>query len=343
MFLLKEERRELNNMKLLKKAAALAIAIAMIFSFAACSSDTGNTETANSETVSSEVSEESTAAESDYTYTDALGREVNILSHERVACLMGSFADMWCIAGGKESLVASADDTWTGFDLNLADTVENLGQIKEPNIEILLESEPDLVFASSKMQSNVDMCETLENAGISVVYLDVTGFEDYLDVLKMMTDLTGDSEAYENNGEALKTQIEEAKSRQDGSEPSVCIIRVAGTAVSVKGSDDTVLSEMCKDLGCKNIADEHESLLENLSMETIIEADPDFIFVVYQGTDEEASRKVFEENVSSNEAWSSLSAVKNGNFYVMDRTLYNLKPNARWGEAYEKLADIIYP
>lgn len=332
-------------MNLPKKAAAIAIAVAMIFSFAACSADENNSSDI-SDTVSSEVSEESYTAEStetDYTYTDALGREVNITSHERVACLMGSFADMWCIAGGKESLVASADDTWTGFDLDLSDTVQNLGQIKEPNLEVLLESEPDLVFASSKMQSNTDMLETLEKAGISVVYLDVTGFEDYLSVLKMMTDLTGDNKAYEKNGEALKTQIEEAKSRQDGSEPSVCIIRVAGTAVSVKGSDDTVLSEMCKDLGCKNIADEHESLLENLSMETIIEADPDFIFVVYQGTDEEASSKVFEENVSSNEAWSGLSAVKNGNFYVMDRTLYNLKPNARWGEAYEKLADIIYP
>lgn len=332
-------------MNLPNKAAAIAIAVAMIFSFAACSADENNSSDIG-DTVSSEVSEESYTAEStetDYTYTDALGREVSITSHERVACLMGSFADMWCIAGGKESLVASADDTWTGFDLDLSDTVQNLGQIKEPNLEVLLESEPDLVFASSKMQSNTDMLETLEKAGISVVYLDVTGFEDYLSVLKMMTDLTGDSEAYEKNGEALKTQIEEAKSRQDGSEPSVCIIRVAGTAVSVKGSDDTVLSEMCKDLGCKNIADEHESLLENLSMETIIEADPDFIFVVYQGTDEEASSKVFEENVSSNEAWSGLSAVKNGNFYVMDRTLYNLKPNARWGEAYEKLADIIYP
>lgn len=332
-------------MNLPNKAAAIAIAVAMIFSFAACSADENNSSDIG-DTVSSEVSEESYTAEStetDYTYTDALGREVNITSHERVACLMGSFADMWCIAGGKESLVASADDTWTGFDLDLSDTVQNLGQIKEPNLEVLLESEPDLVFASSKMQSNTDMLETLEKAGISVVYLDVTGFEDYLSVLKMMTDLTGDNKAYEKNGEALKTQIEEAKSRQDGSEPSVCIIRVAGTAVSVKGSDDTVLSEMCKDLGCKNIADEHESLLENLSMETIIEADPDFIFVVYQGTDEEASSKVFEENVSSNEAWSGLSAVKNGNFYVMDRTLYNLKPNARWGEAYEKLADIIYP
>ena len=165
-------------MNLPNKAAAIAIAVAMIFSFAACSADENNSSDIG-DTVSSEVSEESYTAEStetDYTYTDALGREVNITSHERVACLMGSFADMWCIAGGKESLVASADDTWTGFDLDLSDTVQNLGQIKEPNLEVLLESEPDLVFASSKMQSNTDMLETLEKAGILVVYLDVTGF-----------------------------------------------------------------------------------------------------------------------------------------------------------------------
>ena len=27
----------------------------------------------------------------------------------------------------------------------------------------------------------------------------------------------------------------------------------------------------------------------------------------------------------------------------MDPNLYNLKPNGRWGEAYEKLADMLYP
>ena len=26
----------------------------------------------------------------------------------------------------------------------------------------------------------------------------------------------------------------------------------------------------------------------------------------------------------------------------MDQALYNVKPNARWGEAYEGLADILY-
>jgi len=40
---------------------------------------------------------------------------------------------------------------------------------------------------------------------------------------------------------------------------------------------------------------------------------------------------------------SSLSAVKENHYFVLDKRLYNLKPNARWGEAYKELADILYP
>lgn len=50
-----------------------------------------------------------------------------------------------------------------------------------------------------------------------------------------------------------------------------------------------------------------------------------------------------EELLASNPAWASLSAVKNGNYYILEKRLFNLKPNARWGEAYEILADILYP
>ena len=44
-----------------------------------------------------------------------------------------------------------------------------------------------------------------------------------------------------------------------------------------------------------------------------------------------------------NPAWRSLTAVQEGRFYTLEHELYNLKPNARWGEAYERLADILYP
>ena len=78
-------------------------------------------------------------------------------------------------------------------------------------------------------------------------------------------------------------------------------------------------------------------------MEAIIAADPQYIFVTTQGNDYEAAMKNVEELFISNPAWASLSAVQNGNYYVLEKRLFNLKPNARWGEAYKILADILYP
>ena len=37
-----------------------------------------------------------------------------------------------------------------------------------------------------------------------------------------------------------------------------------------------------------------------------------------------------------------LRAVQQNKCYYMDQQLYNVKPNARWGEAYEGLAEILY-
>lgn len=100
---------------------------------------------------------------------------------------------------------------------------------------------------------------------------------------------------------------------------------------------------MLAGLGCINIADSDKSLLEDLSLEAIIAADPQYIFVTTQGNDYEAAMKNVEELFISNPAWASLSAVQNGNYYVLEKSLFNLKPNARWGEAYKILADILYP
>ena len=54
-------------------------------------------------------------------------------------------------------------------------------------------------------------------------------------------------------------------------------------------------------------------------------------------------QKTLEKTLLTNPAWQSLRAVQEGNFHTLEHSLYNLKPNARWGEAYEKLADILYP
>ena len=66
-----------------------------------------------------------------------------------------------------------------------------------------------------------------------------------------------------------------------------------------------------------------------------------FIFFVQQGNDLEGVKDNVKSFINQNPAWKNLTAVKEGRVYIMDKALYTLKPNNRWGEAYEKLEEIL--
>ena len=317
----------------IRKSVLAALLCGAIFCSAGCAGDPAESQP-----------ETSAAGGEETTFQDDLGREVTVSEPQRVAALIGSFADVWCLAGGKDTLVATADDAWTQFDLDLGEDVANLGAIKSPDVEGLLAAEPDFVIGSTKTAANLELMETLEQIGIPVAYFDVSSFQDYLDVLEICTRLPGHADNYRLYGLEVQDQIEQAKARCAGEEhPTVLYIRATGASCKVKNSENTVLGEMLKDLGCENIADSATGLLESLSMETIIAEDPDYIFVILQGTDTTDAEALLEASLLSNPAWDQLTAVREGRFHILDQKLYNLKPNARWGEAYEKLADILYP
>lgn len=277
------------------------------------------------------------------TVTDDLGQQVTLARPTRTAVLIGSFADVWCLAGGKDTLIAAADDTWTQFDLDLSDDVVHLGGVKTPNLEKLLASQPDLVIGSTKTAADLEIKETLDEMHIPMLCFNVSSFEDYLRMLDVCTQLTGHPECYTQYGTNIQAQVDQARTRVKGDAPRVLYIRASGSSCKVKNSKGSVLGEMLADLGCENIADQNNGLLENLSMETILATDPDYIFAVLQGSDSSEAQQSLQKALLSNPAWDSLTAVKERRFFIMDQTLYNLKPNARWGEAYEKLADILYP
>ena len=278
------------------------------------------------------------------TFTDALGREVSVPKNpERVAALIGSFADVWVLAGG--SLCAAADDAWEDFGLELPDAV-NIGGAHSPNLEAIFSANPDFVIASASTASNVEMKETLEAAGITVAYFDVDNFEDYLAMLAICTDITGRKDLYEQNGLALQTQIEAIKqdlNRQALPEErrTVLLLRAHSGSVKAKGSLGTILGEMLADLGCINIADSDTSLLETLSIESIIRQEPYRIFVVTMGDDSQKAMDNLNQMMNENPAWGALEAVAEGRLHLMDRKLFNMKPNADWAVSYEILSELL--
>ncbi len=274
-------------------------------------------------------------------FVDDLGRPVTVSKPQRVACLLGSFAQIWQLAGGE--VIATADDAWDDLKLKLTDDCINLGNTKELSLELLLSANPDFVLASANTRQNVEWMETLEAAGIPTAYFDVSDFDDYFRLLDLCTDITGRKDLFEQYGTEVARQIDAVREKAEnrGTAPKVLCMRASASMVTVKNSEDNVLGEMLKSLGCINIADSDSSLLENLSIEKILEEDPDFIFIVQRGDDAEGMKNYVEAMMQENPAWQQLTAVKGGRLYFMDKNLYNLKPNHRWGEAYEKLEGIL--
>ena len=277
-------------------------------------------------------------------FIDALGREVTVEGKpERVAALIGSFADVWQLAGG--TVCAAPEDAWEDLGLELGDAA-NIGGAHSPNVEALLAAEPELVLASASTSEDVELQELLDNAGVTTAYFDVDCFEDYLDMLDICTDITGRKDLFESNGTRIKEQIDDVKDEFSKSglteeQKTVLIIRTSASSVKAKGSEGTVLGEMLSDLGCINIADSDETLLEALSAESVMRAQPYRIFVVTMGEDTDKAMENLSLVMDEDPAWGSLAAVRENRMHVMDRKLFNNKPNARWAEAYELLSKIL--
>lgn len=286
------------------------------------------------------------AEETGITFMDDIGRNVTVESCDRVITLIGSFTDIWLLAGGE--VVGAANDSWSSFDLNLGEDVINIGSHVEPDIEKIIAAKPDLVIASANTDADMDLEKIFADAGITTAYFSVSNFNEYMNMLEICTDITGRKDLYEKNGTMVQKQVDAARARVnqrnlEGKEaPTIVFLRASASSVKAKGSYGNVGGEMLSDLGCINIADDDNSLLDDLSMEAIVAADPDFIFVTTQGNDAGAVQQNIEETLLNNPAWNKLTAVKQGRYFILEKELYNLKPNARWGEAYQKLADILY-
>ncbi len=281
------------------------------------------------------------SAQGTCTFTDSLGNTVELEQPpKRVAALLGSYAETWLLAGGE--VVAVTQDAYDERGLELPEDTVNLGANQQPDLEALFAAEPDLVLLTPDLDGQMGLKDSLAAAGIPAAWFKVETFDDYLNMLKICTDLTGRSDLYQKNGLDIQSGIDAAiASVPEGEDPTVLLLRAYSSGVRAKNSDN-IAGAMLKDLGAVNIADSNSGLLEDLQMESILAADPEFIFVTTMGASQEAALKSLDELLHSDPAWQTLTAVKEGRVEVLPKDLFHYKPNARWGESYQMLAELMY-
>ena len=330
----------------MKRFLPLFLALALLLTGCAAVSTTEST----SQTVS-QVDSPSSAPESassqlesagEVSITDSNGSQITLdTSAPRVVAAYGSFAEAWLLAGGQ--LCGVTQDALEQRDLGLPEDIAVVGTVKEPNAEEIIALEPDLVLLASDITAQADIRDVLENAGLACAFFQVDTFADYAFMMEQLCAITGREDLYEENVTQVGQQIEEAQANAalSSTRPNVLLIRAFSTGIKAK-TDDELAGAILKDLGAHNIADDHPSMLEDLSLEEVIAADPDYIFVTTMG-DEQKALDYLNGLIQQNPAWSELSAVKEDRYIVLPKDLFHYKPNNRWGESYQYLGEILYP
>ncbi len=276
----------------------------------------------------------------DVVFTDALGKEISVRNPQRVVALMGSFAETWLLAGGE--LAGVTDDAFEERGLALPESVPSVGKYNSPNVEKTMALNPDMVILSAQTQAHVALQKVFANAGIPTAYFSVTDFDDYLQMLRICTRITGQEELYQKNGVEVGKQIEQTVSAVQGRKHPSALFLITYSGGAVAMDSKSMTGKMLSDLGCENLADQNPSLLKEFSVESILVSDPDFIFVVPMGNDSEIAKKNLREVIETNPAWSGLSAVKNDRYILLPKEQFLYKPNAKWGESYAYLSKVLY-
>lgn len=327
----------------MKKIGILLLVAMMMFGVLGCSQGSTETET-QAELLAIEEPEGAQEAEpvkaeeevSLLTVTDAIGRVVEFeVLPTRTISLYASFTDLWLEAGG--TLVGTVDGSTLP---EVASEIPKLGK-GTPNVEDLLTYEPDLVILSAGRSAHQELADVLDQSGIQYLFIDYNNFEEYVETYQMFCQLTDRKDLYESEGKAMESQIASIVKENEDSEFTYLLLFATSKSVTTK--DDNIASEIINALGGKNIAEDGAVANEEskqFSMEKILELNPEYIFVQTMGSVEKAEARL-EADVISNPAWQGLTAVQEDRYLYLPKDLFLYKPNMKYPDAYQYMADLV--
>lgn len=254
---------------------------------------------------------------------------------ERVVALEGSLAQIWTLAGG--TLVGVTNDAPERGIPSAGAKI--IGTVKSPNLEAIVSLSPDLVLLGADIAAQAPLVETFQALGIPYMEARVDTFADYLSLLADCCERTGRADLYQTNGTDVEDRVRAVLEKVPGDiHPRVLLLRAYASGVKVKG-ERNLAGAMLTEMGCVNIAG--DAALEELSLEAIVRAEPDFVFVSFMGG-EDAARAWLDANLFASPAWRALKAVQEGRVVELPKALFHYKPCNRWDESYACLWEALY-
>ena len=274
------------------------------------------------------------------TIVDDLGREVTLPKKpERIVVTSASFLEPLHAVGGD--VVGRPDSKSTP---DWAKDKTSIGRVYNVDLEKLLACAPDLVIANKGM--NEKLLQPLEINKIPCVVVDMKNYEEVKNEVRIFSQITGEKEKGDALIKSMDDKIKAIADRIPKEKRRVAILHSTAQGLSVQ-LDTSIAGSTAKMLGFENVASGMKALEGNpdaapYSIETLVEQNPEIIFVTSMGKIDEVKRGM-EETIASNPAWQTIPAVKNGKMYYLSQEHFLLSPGIQYPAAVEEMAKQVYP
>ena len=222
--------------------------------------------------------------------------------------------------------------------------IPSVGRVYQIDVEQLLACRPDLVIINKGM--NEKLIGVLDENNIPALVLDMKTYEAFKRVIRTCAILTENDAKGEELIAAMERRIEAVVEKMPKEKRRVAIIHSTAQGLSVQ-LEGSIAGSVIKKFGWTNVADGMTPLESNpdaapYSMETLAEQNPEIIFVTSMGPIDEI-RADMEAMIAGNAAWQTIEAAREGRIYYLPQDLFLLSPGLRYPEAFEMIAQLVYP
>ncbi len=257
---------------------------------------------------------------------------------QSVVALSSSLADLWLLCGG--SLCGTTDDAFDEHALDFPDSVALVGSVKDPSLETIISLNPDLVLLSPTLASHQTLKQMLSSYGIPSLAFELDSPSQYLDAVRTCIELTGDPLGYQNKALALQDSIQGILGHYSATRfNKVLLLRAHSTKLKAL-NQESLVGRMLLDFNVQTLSDRYPSLLDEVSVETLLMEDPDLILVVPMG-DSSLAQACLNTLLTENPHFKNLCAVRTNRVYLLPKELFHYKPNDKWDDSYAYLANLL--
>ena len=264
------------------------------------------------------------------TLIDSMGREITLESEpKRVISVGPNITETIYAIGAEDKLIARTDYCDYPEDVLNKDSI---GSLREPNIEKILELNPDLIIASTHFDPEV--LKKLEGLNLKVAVLyGEESFEGAYNTIEKTGIFLNKEVNAQKIIEDMKSKVNDViEAVKDQPKPEIYYVVSYGEGGDYTATGETFISQIIEMAGGKNAADDAQGWKYNI--EKLVEKDPDILICP----------KYFDskQGIIQANGYKELTAVKEGRLFEIDNNMLD-RQGPRIADGLEELAKILHP